>query len=370
MGTMTSMDDLPPMPGLSGPMGETSNNDIMTQLLNSTLNTNSAQQTAAAVKKDDYKKLVAFGNVTSYSMQSTLKACARKFQLMKMEADCNGPKVYEDNPDFAFGHAVGAGVATYDETQDLQKSLWACFLAWNIDLFAEKEKKFGPGSRSPNKSFHHAMWAIMCYETFYHEETDLAEYNVVKNESTVAVDFEDGNFYVGHIDTLLRNRNSGKFKVKENKTTVFATVDPALYSNSEQALSYALVVDSLGASEYDVLYTVYSTTEQRWMQFEFTKSPRAKAEWIQSQFFTNSNIELYSEHNFFPKNGASCISFGRRCEYYESCDFNSSNVFGKNFSGLPRAESFATLETVEPYDFKFKVSEILTQQKSNLESNQ
>lgn len=357
---MDSMATLGAMSNLGG-SDTLDNNQILQDLLSSSLS--SAVTTAFAVKKDRYRELVAFGNVTSYSMQSALKACARKFQLMKMEADCNGTREHEPNPDFAFGHAVGAGVATFDETRDLQKALWACFLAWNIDLFAEKERK--PAGRSPNKSFHHAMWAILCYKTFYEEETDLAEYEVVKNESTIAVDFEDGHFYVGHIDTLLRNKISGKFKVKENKTTVYASVDPALYSNSEQSLSYALVVDSLGSSEYDVLYTIYSTTEQRWIQFEFTKSPRAKAEWVQSQFFTNSDLELYGDHNFFPKNGASCIHFGRRCEYYESCDFNTVKVYKKRFTELPMA-TMESIEEIEKMDFKFKVSDILKQQQSNI----
>lgn len=319
--------------------------------------------TGLLVRKDGYRDLVRFGNVTSYSMQSNLKACPRKFQLAKMGADVNEEQEGSGNVDFAMGHAVGAGVACLDSGGTIEEATWEAFLAWNIDLLAEKEIR---NYKNQKKSFHHALWALALYQTFRDEETDLADYEVVKNEATIAVDFEDGNFYVGHIDTILKSKTSGRYKVKENKTTSFASVHPALYENSDQALSYAIVLDSFGASEYEVLYTIYSTTDQRWISFEFTKSNRAKAEWVQSQFFLNADIAAYKEVNFFPKNGASCFNFMRPCEFFGTCDFNTQKVFGKNFSELRQAESFADIEAVEHIDYAFRISEILGQQRQNL----
>lgn len=336
------------------------------ELLASDVKSNSQTSTAVLVRKDNYRDLVKFGNVTSFSMQSALKSCPRKFQLLKMGADTNEDQEREGNVDFAFGHAVGAGVACIDAGGTQEEATWEAFLAWNIDLFAEK---IGKNNRDPKKAFHHALWALACYRTFREEETDLFDYEVVKNEGTIAVDFEDGNFYVGHIDTILRHKDTGRYKVKENKTTVFSAVHPALYENSDQALSYAIVLDSLGASEYDVLYTIYSTSEQRWLSFEFTKTPRAKAEWVQGQFFLNADIAAYTETNFFPKNGASCYTFNRPCEFFGTCDFNTGKVFGKRFSELRRASSLAEIEEVEKIDYAFKVSEILETQREKTGKN-
>jgi hypothetical protein len=332
--------------------------DILASVLGDSVNSKDNGNTAVLVRKDNYRELVRLRNVTSYSMQQKLHECPRKFQLYKLEADANEPNEAqgEGNPDFAFGHAVGAGVAAIDAGTSSDEAVFQAFLAWNIDLFAEKQTKTG---RDPKKSFHHALWAIELYPVFRADETDLREYDVVKNEATIAVDFENGHLYTGHIDTILRHRSTGRYKVKENKTTVFGTVHPALYENSDQALSYSVVLDSFGASEYDVLYTIYSTSEQRWLQFEFTKSNRAKAEWIQGQFFVHSDIEAYEEANFFPKRGGSCLTFGRPCEYFGSCDFNSGKVFGKNFSGLESAAGLETLSSIEPTDFAFKVSDLL-----------
>lgn len=335
-------------------------------LLSEVLSSNVAASNAAGVLKAQYKELQVFGNLTSYSMQQTLHTCPRMFQIAKLEATLPTPDDYieSDNADFAFGHAVGAGVATFDETHDLDKAMWSCFLAWDIDLFARKERR--PNRPEPNKTYHHAVWAIKRYAQFCAEELDLQDYEVVKNEATIAVDFENGHFYVGHIDTLLRSRQSGRYKVKENKTTGFSTVDPALYSNSDQALSYSLVVDAIGATEYDVLYTVYSTTAEQWMAFEFTKDVLAKVEWLQDQTFIHSAIDQYEEKDFFPKRGANCIQYGRRCKYYESCDFTSRTVYGKTFRDLRKLRNLSELEEIEHIDYAFTWSELVQRQKEKL----
>jgi len=336
--------------------------DILAEVLGSSVH--SAETTSQAVKKDDYSKLVAFGNVTSFSMEQVLHACARKFQLAKLAAGAIEVAERESNATFAFGHAVGAGVATYDGTKDLKQAIFSAFLAWNIDLFEEQERK--PNRQDPKKSFHHAVWALYCYETFYNEETDFGNYDLVKAEATLAVDFENGHYYVGHIDEQLRHQETGNYKIKENKTTVYSTVDPALYSNSDQALSYALVVDAVGVSEYDVVYCIYSSTDQRWILMEFVKSALQKAEWLQDHAMMHSTIDMYSDANFFPKRGRSCIEFGRRCQHYESCDYNPDQVYGMKFSDLPKVQSFSDLEAIKPFDYKFTWSDIVSNQKGKM----
>lgn len=340
-------------------------NDILAELLASNVNSNSAGITSEKVKKDDYSRLVAYGNVTSFSMEQVLHSCPRKYQLLKLGAAASeSSDARESNTTFAFGHAVGAGVAEYDSNRELKQAIFAAFLAWDIDLFEEQEKK--SNRPAPNKSFHHAVWALYCYESFYKDETDFGNYELVKAEATLAVDFENGYYYVGHIDEQLRHKETGAFKIKENKTTIYSVVDPALYSNSDQALSYALVVDSVGASEYEVVYCIYSSTEQRWMLMEFVKSALQKAEWLQDHAMMHSTIGMYSDSNFFPKRGRSCIEFGRRCEHYETCDFNSESVYGMKYSELETVQSFDGLEKIKPFDYKFKWSEIIATQKDKL----
>lgn len=345
-------------------MATPSNSQIFAEVMASSLD-NLSTNNAIAVRKDNYRQLVRFQNVNSFSMQSLMRACPRKYQIQCLESDLESDDGEEPgNIDFAFGHAVGAGVATFDETGDMQQAMWAAFLSWNIDLFAEQPIQ--PGKKDKKKTFWHALWAIQVYETFVTEETDLMEYAVEKVEATFAIDLEDGQFYVGHIDELLRHRETGYLKIKENKTTGFATVDPLLYENSDQALSYSVIADQLGDAEFSVLYTVYSTSEQRWLAIEFNKPALLKVEWLRTQFVLNEQLESYTTLNFFPKNGANCLSFGRRCEKYETCGMNLDRVFKKKFDELPWCDSFEELETIEPLDYKITLTQIKENMRNSL----
>lgn len=321
--------------------------------------------TPTLLDSNTYAHMQSHGNVRSYSTTNTFHACPREFALGKLR-NATGNSNRETNVTFAFGHSVGAGVATYDETQDLDKAIWSAFLSWDVELLAEEVKTRGGREYKTGKSFAEAIWALEHYAQFHQTETDLPDYEVVKNEATIAIDFEDGHFYTGHIDTLMRNRYTGKYRVKENKTTSFAAVDPALYGNSDQALSYSVVIDMLGGSDYSVLYTIYSTSEKRWIQFEFVKNALHKSEWLQDQLLINQNIDSYKQLNFFPKRGANCIRFMRRCKEYETCGLDFASQFGINYSELPAAQNLEALDSIEKIDYSYKLSDIINTQKSSL----
>lgn len=308
---------------------------------------------AHKVRKDQYHLLIENQNLRTYSTTDLLHACPRKYQLKKLAAH-KGTDERINSPTFAFGHAVGAGVAVYDQTQDIDQAVWAAFLAWDIDLLAGERK---PGQRA-GKSFAEACWALYAYQTFYNESY-LSEYEVVKVEATLAVDFEDGHFYSGHVDELLRHKETGKYCVKENKTDGGTTIDPAKYSNSDQALSYAIVIDMLGASSYTVIYTIYCVPEQRWVQFEFVKGVDLKLEWLQDQLVISQQLDDYTEMNFFPRRGRSCMAYNRRCEYYETCQFSSTNTFGMTFAELPKIEKLEDIDAIEHVDYYAKLSDIV-----------
>jgi len=317
---------------------------------------------ALKVKKDHYAILTSHRNLTTYSTTDMFHACPRKWAIKKMQSDA-GTVQRINSPTFAFGHAVGAGVAVYDQTLDVREAIWAAFLAWDIDLL---EDEYNSAGRRTGKSFYEAVWALYTYRTFHQEETNLSDYEVVNIEAVMVVDFEDGHFYSGHIDEVLQHKETGRFLVKENKTTGLKNVDPSLYGNSDQALSYSIVIDMLGGTEYEVLYTIYSASDQRWIQIPFPKTALKKAEWLQDQLLIHNQIEQYSELKFFPKRGRSCFSFMRRCEYYESCDLNFSTVYGKEFADLPAITGVADIQALEHVDYFTTLTHITNRQKEKL----
>lgn len=317
---------------------------------------------AAGVAKSNYDKLVALRNLSSFSMDSNYHACPRMWAMSKLRA-ATTHSTRTSTPTFAFGHAVGAGVATYDQTGNIRDAIWAAFLAWDVDLLQEGTS---PTGKSKGESFWEAIQAIQQYEIFLQSELDLSAYQVVKLEATLVVDFEDGHFYTGHIDELLQNPNTGDYLVKENKTTGFSVVDPALYSNSEQTLSYSVIVDMLGGQSYTVLYTIYSKPTQRWITFEFVKSAHKKAEWLQDQLLIHQQRDDYIAANFFPKRGASCTRFNRRCEFYETCDTSLARTYGIRFDQLDTLRSKEQLQEIETIDYFTTLTALINRQKDKL----
>lgn len=314
---------------------------------------------ANRVVKDTYSQLKRFQNVSSYSMQREFYACPRKFMRSKMRADQEDRSTREVNVTFAFGHAVGAGVAAYDETGDMDQAIWQAFLAWKVDLLEEEMK----GTRKTGKSFHEAVWALKLWAIFRKEQTDLDDYEVVKSEATLVIDTEDGHYYIGHVDQLLRHRETGQLRIKENKTTGMVNVDAAMYSNTDQTLSYSVLVDMLGEQEYEVMYTIYSTANNEWIYLPFVKSASKKAEWLQDQLLRNAQQDQYAELKFFPKRGESCMQFGRRCSEYEVCDTSARFAFGKEFSELPRCTGREQLEEIEHIDYFTTLTEVAERQR-------
>ena len=326
-----------------------------------------AVNTSTKVLKDNYSQLVAHGNLSSYSMQSVFHACPRKYQIKKLQA-ATGTSERIQSVTFSFGHSVGAGVAEYDATLDMDKAIWAAFLAWDIDLLEiETKGTYADGTGKPTgKSFAMAIWALQKYQLFVDEETNLRDYETVKIEANIAVDFEDGHWYSGHIDELLQHKETGSYLVKENKTTGLRAVSPALYSNSDQALSYAVVIDMLGGNEFEVLYTIYSSSIQEWIQHRFVKSSVKKASWLQDQLLMHQQLDSYVELDFFPMRGASCFDFMRPCEYYGTCELDPSGVFGVKFADLDKITDVAQLSQIEQVDYFTTLSAIVARQQSKL----
>ena len=59
-----------------------------------------------------YREILRHGNTTSFSQLEEFYRCPRKFQKRKEQA-AFGVAPRRDNVDFAFGHAVGAGIQNY-----------------------------------------------------------------------------------------------------------------------------------------------------------------------------------------------------------------------------------------------------------------
>lgn len=308
----------------------------------------SIQLTFADTTNRDYQKLQSYRNATSYSMLDTLHTCPRKFQLIKARASSGGQG--ENNIDFAFGHSVGSGIQAWLASKDLSAAIFNGMLAWQLPFEESKPKAC--------KSIWEATLAIEKYPAFHEEFLSGWHVFILPDgrpaiELSLSIDFENGYKHYCHIDAVLEN-SEGTLAVQENKTTGFKAVDSAIYENSAQALSYAVLVDMLRKqTSYEVFYCVYSSTAREWQFLPFTKTTSLKAEWLLDVQLDHAALTTYKELNFYPKRGENCLRFNRRCEFFGICNMTES---------LTVCKELGQDEEAERIDFKFTKTQILNRQ--------
>lgn len=296
-----------------------------------------------------YQVLQSYRNVTSYSMLDVLHACPRKFQLIKARAAAGGSG--SNNVDFAFGHAVGSGIQAWLTNGNMTSAIFNAMMAWRIGYEAAIPLK--------RKSITDATLAVQKYAEFHQQTLDDWEVFVLPNgkpaiELSFSIDFENGYKHYCHVDVILRHKWTGKLAIQENKTSGFKTIEEAIYANSAQALSYAILMDMLSQdTSYEVFYCVYSTPSREWQLLPFTKSNSMKAEWLMDVRIDHATLTTYHDMNFYPKRGESCFAFMRRCEFFGVCNLTSN---------LKEPALLPADQEAERVDFSFKLSQVIAQQ--------
>lgn len=305
-------------------MDDTTLQDAWALLEATTVQTSSnSPLTHKATSKKDYGKLLKYRNVTSYSQLEVLYRCPRKFQLAKERAAFQVGHTQGQNIDFAFGHAVGAGIQHYLATKDLPQSWLNAMLAWSADWEAEIAKK--------RKNLWSALVAVEKFIHFWRDCLDEWELLVLPNgkpaiEVSISLHCNEGFKHYMHIDIVMRNKRTGKIAVWDAKTTGFVDAEEALYANSSQALGYAIGLQAALGHEvfdYEVYYLVYSSTDREWTLLPFEKQYLESAEFVKDLVITQDMITNYDEMHFYPKRGAACYDFFRRCEYFGECNLTA-----------------------------------------------
>lgn len=255
----------------------------------------------------------------SHSSRSILHECERKFQLEKLLA---GPKDKEESAHFSYGHAMGAGVATYLATRDKELALYQCWL--NYWPVVEMDTK------NQWTALYHLMGAFKTLDTM------LGAYEVAQFRGAPAVELSfkliinETKYYVGHIDVVLKHKMTGKYYVLEIKTTGLGLLDlrPA-YMHSGQAVGYSIALDKIVGEElstYGVLYFVVQlphpkaeSKQCKYHVFDFPKTLVDRLNWFVALGLDVQHLEAMEQINVFPKRGDSCIKYNKPCVHFGTC---------------------------------------------------
>lgn len=338
--------------------------------LDDILDTDITKRELRMVKKLDYYNHTVFG--LSYSRIEMKLACARKFEIAAKYR--LHPR--RESATFAYGHAVGAGVQYTIAGRDFNHVMLQ--VLFNYDYPFEK---VGTDSEEASKKSY--WYALDTVQRFYKAYTsgqipylggwEVATFTnkdgkrIPAVELTFVIDMGNGATYEGHIDLVLYNPATNRYMVLELKTTGGKILDAATYANSDQAVGYGVVIDTIAgnlqaSASFDVLYIVNKTYDGTFIPFLFTKTPADKAAWLFKLLIQREEIQRYEDLGFYPRNGQSCMDYFRRCEYFDYCKRDNSDLEAIS-------NNVATLDTVtytqmlEP-TFVYTLDEVMERQKT------
>jgi len=292
---------------------------------------------------------------TSYSSSSLLHKCPRKYQLKCLNTSKTEDKA--TNVTFAFGSALGVGIAEYFLHRDKTKAIFAAFLEWDVEFLDENPKQ--------KKSFAFLVQAINILGSAL-EDGDMSEYEVASWHGKPAIELSfrltlpgelADHTYRGFMDIVLRNIMTGELVVLEIKSNSGTWVNHYQYKNSAQALGYSVVLDKIApdSSAYEVLYKIYMTKLERYEEFEFPKTMHQRALWLRDRMWDVQTVErlVQQEGNYgiWPMQGSACVDFGRPCEYMDLCQLDTESL-------MKQLRECDMIEDTE-YSFEIPLEELL-----------
>lgn len=314
----------------------------------------------------------------SYSRREEFCTCPRKFEI----SHALGLAKRKDSVTFSYGHAVGAGIQAMFETGNIDIALAQAVRNYSMPWEDEGTAK----EQSAKKSLWYALEAVEKFASqrashfhgglSYLDDYELIEVGLgdgrrVKGiELEFIIQLEHGFVYEGHIDLVLRHKVDGTFLVLELKTTGLREPNEAQYANSDQALGYSIVLDSIahslgqrGAASYEVGYLIFSSSAQQWTLMRFPKSAKMRLNWLNNVM---RDVELIHSYQMaaeqgipYPTRGKSCFEFFRACDYFNLCGMENSTLI--RLLGRPSADD-QQFEEVSKAHFTFTLEEVCNMQ--------
>ena len=281
----------------------------------------------------------------SHSSLDTLHSCERKWQLEKLLVD---PSVREESEHTVFGRALGAGVATYMVTQDIEQAIYQLWLAYWPELESDK------------KSIVHCIAALQ--SAVQHCDTLLMEYEVATFkdgkpavELSYRLDINENYYFVGYIDLVLRNRFTGIYSVFDVKSTGLQLLDLSpLYQNSGQVLGYSVAIDKIVGEQqasYGIGYIACQINAAKYTSkthiFYWEKSLLDRLNWFMTLGLDVKHLEMMAQMNYYPRRGDSCLKYNKPCRYFGTCQLHSLDI--------PRKREVDTIE----YDFRYDLEDLI-----------
>lgn len=271
----------------------------------------------------------------SYSSLTTYETCARKLEFKKFYS------IPGENVSLAgeVGHALHDGWQDYIIHGDREHAIGAMMLSYPIHL---------------NDDPSHDRSLEACYATLNAmiDSTQLLEYEVAEIhcldgqirkgvEVPFRIDIKNFSlsddeyipvYFVGFIDLILRHRIDGTFTTTDIKTHRLKPHDlTAKYMYDDQCIPYGLVLERALGQEIESFFTRYYSVyvdiqKPHCKLYKFPKNKNDIHDWARGFYIHLQNIKTYYQLGWFPRNGNSCMSWNRPCEFFDTCNSRDPGV--------------------------------------------
>lgn len=284
----------------------------------------------------------------SDSSRNLLLECERHFQLDRMLE--NRMQRGEATPEQVRGSAYGVGVQTYLTTGDMERAIFDCWQA------------YWPQLDNPPKVYQERTINNLIQSKGRLDEL-RAQYSVAvfhdqpACELSFRLNLDDRWYYVGYIDVVLQNRETGQYGVLEVKTTSarYKDVRP-MYQNSGQALGYSIIIDQVAGAEQATFTTPYFVCQDNPSEssvdptihifpFKWTLVDRFK--WFATLKLDIERLNMMDSLGIFPQRSKGCLAFGRTCPHFGTCGLTAAD----KMRAIPEDKNY--------YQFIYNLEEVI-----------
>lgn len=278
----------------------------------------------------------------SHSSQKLGHACWRRFQFRKLFE--HGRR--ETSLAAARGSALHRGMQTYLMTRDEDAAVVAFMLAYPIHMCQD------PGHPDSLEACYQTLMAMI--NSMAIVQYELATVRCLDGEvrQAIEVPFEivlegynlagEGESeytvsYIGYIDAIFYDTFTGEYAVVDIKTTQRKNMNPeAQYLFSEQCIPYGLVLEYMQGhpiKSFDVKYLSCQVDllDPNCQLHSYPKTADDIEDWYRGLLVDLANIRMFLSMDWFPRTGGgtSCMSWNRRCEFFDLCSVRDKAIVQK-----------------------------------------
>lgn len=290
--------------------------------------------------------------VLSHSSREMFRNCARKLEFRQF---FGSPPHRQENYAGDCGNAMHRGVGKFLITRDENAAIFEFLLHFphELELLKPEYEK---------RSMEACLVSMLSvFNSHYLSPYDVAKIRVnvsgeTREEFCVEVPFaieitgaplSIPVFFVGYLDCILYNQFKKQYIVVDLKTTRQKT-DDARFQFDEQVIPYAIVLEhALGQSieELDISYfSVYvDLMEPKPEMISIKKTQQDVQDWHRGLCDDIKRLASYHENAWFPRatDGKSCVTWNRKCQFFEDCHERDPVVLARVIQGKPRVGMFS-----------------------------